>query len=146
MLCNSHRSRSMRSEVYGTVHPFASLSVPPCDRSCGALRVCCCAPCVQERSIDSGGRRTPASSSAAAERRALSSKRGQCHVDSRRRKLNTDSFKTDGQRSTVKLQCRKHRQQYSTQKVRCFALTDYGRFYLVLTAFLFFRVLKRFTD
>jgi len=57
------------------------LSVPSIDSSNDGRRVCCCAPCGQEISIDSCGRR-------AARAPALSRKCGQRHVDSRRRRLN----------------------------------------------------------
>ena len=84
MHCNNipvywHCPLSVRSRVYLTVGcPSVCLSVRPSvpsfDRSSYVRQVCCWAPCGQEISPHSGGR--PAAT-------ALSSKRRQCHVDSR---------------------------------------------------------------
>jgi len=56
------------------------LSVPSTDSSSESRRVCCRAPCGHEISTDSCGRRCRALAAG-----ALSSKWGQCHVDSRGR-------------------------------------------------------------
>jgi len=57
-------------------------SVQSIDRSSGARRVYCRVPCGQEISIDSDVQLAP----------SLSSKCGQCRVDSRRRRLDADLF------------------------------------------------------
>ena len=66
--CYWHYSHGIWSKVYETVgRPSVCLSVRPTIRT-QLRRVCCWAPCRQEISIDSGGRRA-ASSNSAAERR-----------------------------------------------------------------------------
>ena len=76
-------AHSMRSKVYMTVRcPSVCLSI--CiDRCSSVRRVCCLVPRRQEISIDSDRLRAPSST-------ALSSKCEQCHVYSRRRRLNGD--------------------------------------------------------
>ena len=63
------------------VRPSVSQSVPSVERSSGVRRVCCWAPYAQKISIDSAGR--PAAAAPQPGAAALSSKCGQCHVDSR---------------------------------------------------------------
>ena len=76
-------AHSMRSKVYMTVRcPSVCLSI--CiDRCSSVRRVCCLVPRRQEISIGSDRLRAPSST-------ALSSKCEQCHVYSRRRRLNGD--------------------------------------------------------
>jgi len=83
------RTVRVRSRVYAngraSVRPSVCVSVPSFDLSRGVRRVCCRAPRGREISIvDSGGRCANSSIGAAAQGRstALSSKCGQCHVDS----------------------------------------------------------------
>ena len=85
----------MQSRVCVTVQcPSVCLSVPSFGRRTPLWRLCSCRSGGQEISIDSSGCRAPSSSSAAARgcSMAVSSKCGQCHVVSWRRKLNTDLF------------------------------------------------------
>ena len=107
------RLRSIRSRVYLTIRCLSvclsvciRLSVASIDSSSGVRRVCCWAPCGQEISIDGCGRAVSAvqqvprrayGAGAQQQRRrsrrqrlAVSSKCWQCHVDSQRRRLNTD--------------------------------------------------------
>jgi len=72
----------MRQDLYNGA--VSRLSVRSIDRCSHARRVCCCGPGGQKISIDSIGRRTGHSST------AVSSKGEQCHVSSRRRRLDTD--------------------------------------------------------
>ena len=64
--CSARVVWGARSMKRSSVRP----SVPLFDRSRGVRRVCCWAPCGQQISIDSGGRRAPSSSGAAARRTA----------------------------------------------------------------------------
>jgi len=77
---------------WASVRPSVRLSVPWFARRTPLLRVCCCGPDGQAISIDSGGRRARQQRrrSTALSSTAFSSKREQCHVDSWRRRLNTD--------------------------------------------------------
>ena len=78
----------MRSRVCVTVEcPSVRLSVPSTDISSGVRRVCCLAPGWQEIQIDSRRWRTQQQRCRST---ALSSKCGQCRVDSRGTRLNTD--------------------------------------------------------